>query len=115
MGIAHGRPITRAAAHLTARPSGGTIKPNRQGHRPGKESAMKIRETINSNVEKFSAVVYEDHNKIVVVKHETSNYYDRSTDERFMFETESEYRAWIAEQNWINPQKVKKVSAFRAV
>ena len=76
---------------------------------------MKIRETINSNAEKFSAVAYEDRGKIVVVKHDTFNYYDRSTDERFMFDTVSAYREWIAAQEWINPEKVKTVSAFRRV
>ena len=76
---------------------------------------MKIRETINSNAEKFSAVVYEDQNKVVVVKHDTFNYYDRSTDERFTFDTVSEYREWVATQYWIVPAKVKKVSAFQKV
>lgn len=76
---------------------------------------MKIRETINSKAEKFSAVVYEDQNKVVVVKHDTFNYYDRSTDERFTFDTVSEYRKWIATQDWIIPEKVKKVSAFQKV
>lgn len=76
---------------------------------------MKIRETINSNAEKYAAVVYEDQNKVVVVKHDTFNYYDRSTDERFTFDTVSAYREWIAVQDWIVPAKVKKVSAFRKV
>lgn len=74
---------------------------------------MKIRETINSNAEKFSAVVYEDQNKVIVVKHDTFNYYDSSTDERFTFDSVAEYRAWVAEQSWIIPEKVKKVSAFK--
>ena len=76
---------------------------------------MKIRETINSNAEKFSAVVYEDQNKVVVVKHDNDNYYDRSTDERFVFGSVTDYRAWIAEQNWIVPAKVKRVSKFKEV
>lgn len=76
---------------------------------------MKIRETINSNAEKFSAVVYEDQNKVVAVKHDNDNYYDRSTDERFVFDSVTEYRAWIAEQSWIVSAKVKKVSAFQKV
>jgi hypothetical protein len=76
---------------------------------------MKIRETINSNAEKFSAVVYEDQNKVVVVKHDTFNYYDRSTDERLTFDTVAAYRDWIAAQDWIVPAKVKTVSAFAKV
>ncbi len=76
---------------------------------------MKIRETINSNAEKFSAIAYEHQNKIVVVKHDTDNYYDRSTDERFEFDTISEYRAWVSTQDWVVPAKVKKVSEFKAV
>ena len=74
---------------------------------------MKIRETINSNAEKFSAISYEDQNKVVVVKHDNDNYYDRSTDERFVFDSVTEYRAWIAEQSWIVPAKVKNVSKFK--
>ena len=74
---------------------------------------MKIRETINSNAEKFSAVAYEDQNKVVVVKHDNDNYYDRSTDERFVFDSVTEYRAWISAQSWIVPAKVKKVSKFK--
>lgn len=76
---------------------------------------MKIRETINSNAEKFLAIVYENQNKVVVLRIDTSNYYDRSTDERFTFDTVSEYREWIAAQDWIVPAKVKKVSAFQKV
>jgi hypothetical protein len=76
---------------------------------------MKIRETINSNAEKYSAVAYEHQNKVVVVKHNTFNYYDRSTDERFTFDTVREYREWITTQDWIAPAKVKKVSAFQKV
>lgn len=76
---------------------------------------MKIRETINSNAEKFSAIAYEHQNKIVVVKHDTFNYYDRSTDERLTFDTVSEYREWITKQDWIVPTKVKRVSDFKAV
>ena len=76
---------------------------------------MKIRETINSNAEKFSAVVYEDSNKVVVIKKDTFNYYDTSTDERFTFDTVSAYREWINAQDWIVPAKVKKVSTFQKV
>lgn len=76
---------------------------------------MKIRETINSNAEKFSAIAYEDQNKIVAVKHDNDNYYDRSTDERFVFGSVTEYRAWVDAQDWIVPAKVKKVSAFQKV
>ena len=74
---------------------------------------MKIRETINSNAEKFSAIAYEDQNKVVVVKHDNDNYYDRSTDERLVFDSVTEYRAWISTQSWIVPAKVKKVSKFK--
>lgn len=76
---------------------------------------MKIRETINSNAEQFSATVYEDQNKVVVVKHDTYNYYDTSTDERFCFDTVSAYRDWLSRQDWIVPGKVKFVSPFKAV
>ena len=76
---------------------------------------MKIRETINSNAERYSAVAYEEQSKVIVVKRDTFNYYDRSTDERFTFDTVSEYREWIAAQDWIVPAKVKKVSEFKRV
>lgn len=76
---------------------------------------MKIREIINSNAEKYSAVAYEDQNKVVVVKHDTFNYYDRSTNERFTFDTVSEYREWITAQDWIVPAKIKKASEFKKV
>lgn len=76
---------------------------------------MKIRETINSNVERYSAIVYEDKNMVVVIKRNTSNYYDNSTDERITFGSVTDYRAWVSAQDWITPGKVRTVSPFRAV
>lgn len=76
---------------------------------------MKIREIINSNAEMYSAVVYEDNKKIVVVKHDTFNYYDRSTDERIEFDTITKYREWLSVQDWIVPKKIKKVGQFKSI
>lgn len=75
---------------------------------------MKIRETIN-NAEKFIATVFEHGNKIVVIKHDTFNYYDNSTDEHFEFSTIEEYENWKAEQDWIVAKKINKVSNFKKV
>lgn len=77
---------------------------------------MKIRETINGGAERYSAVVYEDNNKVKVRKHDAFNYqYDPSADEWFEFSSVSEYRAWISAQAWVVPEKVKMVSAFKKV
>ena len=76
---------------------------------------MKIRETINNNADKYKAVTFEDAGKIIVVKQDTYNYYDSSTNNYFEFNTISQYENWKAEQDWINKKKIKKVSAFRKV
>ena len=73
---------------------------------------MKIRETINSNAEEYICTVYENAGKIIARKHETSNYYDTSTDEVFEFGSIAEYEKWKASQEWI--KKVEKVSSFSA-
>lgn len=74
---------------------------------------MKIRATINNNADKFAATVYEDSNKIIVIKRDTYNYYDNSTDERFEFSTVAEYSEWLSTQDWIN--KTEFVSRFKGV
>lgn len=76
---------------------------------------MKIRETINNNGSEFKAVTFEDNGKIIVMKQDTFNHYDTSTNECFEFKTIKEYEDWKAKQNWIDKKKVKKVSAFRKV
>lgn len=76
---------------------------------------MKIRETINNNKERYTGVAYEDKHKIIVIKRDTFNYYDASTNEQFEFNTIAEYENWKATQAWINNKKVQKVSSFKAV
>lgn len=76
---------------------------------------MKIRETLNNNTEKFTATAYENGGKIVVVKRDTANYYDNSTDEKFEFSAVSEYQEWKAAQSWIVSKKTKTVSPFKNV
>ena len=76
---------------------------------------MKIRETINNNADKYNAVTFENSNKIIVLKQDTFNYYDSSSNEHFEFDSIDEYERWKKEQDWINPKKIKKVSAFRKV
>lgn len=76
---------------------------------------MKIRETINDNAEKYKAVTFEENGEIVVIKQDTYNYYDTSSNEYFKFKTIKEYEEWKKEQNWINIKKIQKVSAFRKV
>ena len=74
---------------------------------------MKIRQTINNNAAKYSGIVYEDANKIIVIKHDTFNYYDSSADERFEFDTISEFEEWMKNQDWI--VKITKESPFKKV
>lgn len=74
---------------------------------------MKIRQIINNNTSRVAATVYENANKIVVIKRDTNNYYDSSTDERFEFNTITEYGNWLKTQEWI--VKINKMSAFKKV
>lgn len=76
---------------------------------------MKRRETINSNAERYAATVYEDAGRVIVVKRDTKNYYDNSTDEEFQFESVADYEAWKAVQDWIVPKKTRRVAAFAKV
>lgn len=76
---------------------------------------MKIRQTLNNNAEKFVAAVYEKGEKIVVVKKDTSNYYDNSTDEIFEFPTISDFENWKSVQSWIVPKKTKIICPFKTV
>ena len=76
---------------------------------------MKIREQINNNADRFRATTYEHDDKIVVVKKDTNNYYDDSTDERFEFSSIAEYENWKSSQEWIDLKKVLKVGIFKNV
>lgn len=76
---------------------------------------MKVREIINNNANEFTATTYEDNNKIIVIKSNTYNYYDNSTDEKFVFNTIKEYEDWKKEQNWIDPNKIKIIHNFKKV
>lgn len=76
---------------------------------------MKIREIINNNGNKFTAVVFEENHKILVRKDNTFNHYDFSDSEHFEFNSIEEYENWKANQDWIDKKKVKRVSAFRKV
>lgn len=73
---------------------------------------MKRRETINNNAEHYAAVAYEDAGRIVVIKSDTFNCYDNSTDERFEFATVAEYEDWKAAQDWINPKKIRSITGW---
>ena len=74
---------------------------------------MKIRQTINNNAAKYSGIVYENANKIIVIKHNAFNYYDSSSDERFEFDTISGFEEWAKNQDWI--VKINKESPFKKV
>lgn len=74
---------------------------------------MKLRQEINNNICKYKASVLEDNNKIIVIKKDTFNYYDNSTDERFEFNTITEYENWKEQQDWIFT--TRKISNFRKV
>lgn len=76
---------------------------------------MKRRQTLNNNAESYTGVVYEDAGRIVVLKHDSHNYYDFSIDERFEFGTVAEYEAWLGTQDWIKPEKTKKIANFQKV
>ena len=76
---------------------------------------MKIRELINDNTTKYRATAFEHENKIVVIKKDTYNYYDNSTDERFEFSSIEEYENWKNTQDWIDIKKIEKVSNFKKV
>ena len=74
---------------------------------------MKLRERINNNTCKFTGNVYEDNNKIIVIKKDTSNYYDFSTNDEFIFKSIEEYENWKKGQDWI--KKIEKISSFKKV
>ena len=76
---------------------------------------MKIRETLNNNGEHYAATVFEHENKVIVIKRDTFNHFDDSTDERFEFSTIAEYEAWKASQEWIVPKKTRKICRFMKV
>ena len=62
---------------------------------------MKIRGAINSNVQQYAGTIYEHGGKIGVIKRDTFNHFDCSTDERFEFSTADDFRAWLKAQDWI--------------
>ena len=74
---------------------------------------MKLRQESNNNTCKQKASVFEDRNKIIVIKKDTFNYYDNSTDEKFEFNSITEYENWKKQQDWIFT--TRKVSNFRKV
>jgi len=73
---------------------------------------MKLRELLNNNAEKYIGDVYQTGNMILVIKRDTHNYYDNSTDEKFLFETMKQYEDWRNTQDWIKVRKIKRVSDF---
>lgn len=76
---------------------------------------MKIRQTLNNNAGQFAATVYEKSGKIIVIKRDTFNYYDNSTDEKFEFSSISDFEGWKAVQEWIMPNQIKIICPFRTV
>ena len=74
---------------------------------------MKLRQILNNNTKKYKGEVFEDNNKIIVIKKDTNNYYDNSTDEKFEFKSITEYENWKKQQDWIFT--TRKVSNFRKV
>lgn len=77
---------------------------------------MKRRETINSNAEKFAAVAYEEAGKIRVEKYETEVLaYSLGEREWLEFDTIADYEAWKSAQDWIKPEKVRRVAFFAKV
>lgn len=76
---------------------------------------MKIRQTLNNNADRFAATVYEKKGKIVVIKRDTFNYYDDSTNEQFEFSSVSDFEAWKAAQDWIVTSKSRTVCPFKTV
>lgn len=83
--------------------------------RDRKGKAMKIRQTLNNNADQFAATVYEKSGKIVVIKRDTFNHYDNSTDEKFEFSSISDFEKWKTAQEWIIPKKIKIISPFKTV
>lgn len=73
---------------------------------------MKIRQTLNNNAERFAATVFEHQNRIIVVKRDTFNYYDTSTDERFEFSSVAAYNEWLSHQDWVVPSKIEIAQRF---
>ena len=76
---------------------------------------MKVRETLNNNADHYAATVFEHDNKVVVIKRDTFNIFDDSTDERFEFSTIAEYETWKAAQEWIVPRKTHTLCHFKNV
>ena len=74
---------------------------------------MKLRQILNNNTKKYKGEVFEDNNKIIVIKKDTNNYYDNSTDEKFEFKSITEYENWKEQQDWIFT--TRKVNNFRKV
>lgn len=74
---------------------------------------MKLRIQINNNAEKYVASVYEDNNKIFVVKSDNQNW--NATRETFQFNSIEELDNWVRNQDWINPKKIQLISNFKNV
>lgn len=74
---------------------------------------MKQRFRINDNTADYIATVYEDRNKILVVKSDNVNW--NCTSEIFTFDTICDFYSWLAKQDWIDSKKIKFISAFKNV